>query len=50
MAYEILKSIIEVLEPLDVEHLKYILRGNFTGRSYWISQSRDLMKRDFLIK
>ena len=43
MAYDILRSILEELEPLDVEHLKYIFRDNFTGKSYQIFQSRDMM-------
>lgn len=34
MAGEIFRSIIEELQPLDVENLKYIMRDNFTGKIY----------------
>ena len=36
MAGEIFRSIIEELQPLDVENSKYIMRDNFTGKIYWI--------------
>ena len=31
MAGEILRSIIEELQPLDVKNLQYVMRDNFTG-------------------
>ena len=34
MAADILKSIIEELQYVDVDNLKYILRGSFTGKFY----------------
>ena len=42
MAYEILRSIMKELEVLDVEHLKYILRDNFTGKSCRILYSLEI--------
>lgn len=34
MAAEILKSIMEQLQSIDVDRLKYILRDNLTGKFY----------------
>ena len=32
MTPEVLRSIMEKLQPSDVDNLKYILRDNFTGK------------------